>query len=153
MGSLVDVNINTNGIAKLGELVCNAIEITAAGIKRNADAGLIAPHEELIINLTAADDKKDNFFIPRLGDRAICLEDDKNKIAQKSIKIYSLTKAGSELIRLSTVEPNQECVDYFIDIYRNNGATRITEHKITATKGSDFDFDDEPIKVHFDSSL
>lgn len=153
MGSLVDVNINTNGIAKLGELVCNAIGITAAGIKRNADAGLIAPHEELIINLTAADDKKDNLFIPRLGDRAICLEGDKNKIAQKSIKIYSLTKAGNELIKLSNIEPSQKCIDIIINIYQNNGATRITEHKVTAIKGNNFDFDDKPIKVHFDSSL
>lgn len=116
------------------------------------DAGLIAPHGDLAINIKA-NKEDENLFIFRLGKRAICLMGDKDKIAQKSIKIYSLTKAGSELLRLSTVEPSQECVDYFIDIYRNNGATRITEHKVTVIKDNSFECDNKPIKVHFDSSL
>ncbi|WP_308764314.1 DUF2806 domain-containing protein [uncultured Bacteroides sp.] len=116
------------------------------------DAGLIAPHEDLVVNITI-DKEEEKLFVLKLGNRVLCLSGDRDKIEQKRIKIYSLTKAGSELLRLSIVEPSQECVDYFIDIFRNNGATRITEHKVTAIKGNNFDFGDEPIKVHFDSSL
>lgn len=115
------------------------------------DAGLIAPHEELAINPETNKEEKSYSF--RLGDKAIKIEGNKNTIMQRGIKIYSLTKAGNELIKLSNIEPSQKCIDIIVNIYRSNGATRITEHKITAIKGNDFDFDDKPIKVHFDSSL
>lgn len=113
------------------------------------DASLTAPHESIVIKYTP---DEDGYFNIKLRDTTLKIKTE-NKGTQISMRIYVLTKAGEELLKLSTTSISSDCINYIIKFLKNNGATKITEHKVTATKGSDFDFDDKPIKVHFDSSL
>lgn len=112
------------------------------------DAGLINS-EELAIDFTPSDE---GVFDLVTGNRVIRIKGDKDRIKRMGLKIYTYTKAGKELLKLTTFQPNENLLEYIVTIFKQMDAEKITEHLVIEVNGEPNNIDDDPLKVYLDNS-
>ena len=101
--------------------------------------------ESLYLNLEFSKDKVSNFDI---GNSFFQIQGDNSNLKRIDLSVYSYTTIGLQLLKISTFEPNYGIISPIIEICKQKGAVRVTEHKIQYREEKSINYFTQPQKVY-----